>query len=317
MTQQGIHVQPRSSLELITRGDTESIASQYDSFILNAELYGSPATATDYKYKLRYFVRYCSAHNILHTADVTSDFIKSYLFQLKGSVSPKSQNGYCKVLRRFFNWLMEEGRLKSSPMLYVKSPKVPETIVRIFTPEHLQIILLLCHDNTRTSVRNRAMVLVLLDTGIRRKELAGMKLVDVDVKTGDIYVMGKGNRERVVRICKATLKSLVDYCRVRRGDYPQLWLSEEGKPLTVGGISMIFKVLKKRANFNDVRLSPHTFRHTNGTMEMFNGASERQVQMQLGHRTSAMTRHYTAAVTSAAYLEKHKDFSPVAKLGLK
>ena len=317
LTHTSPHDAPRTSLDLLTHGDKASLYGQYQSFILNAELELAESTAKDYRYKLLYFIQFCQSRGIQEPSAVTDDDVKAYLFHLKQTVKPKTQNGYCKTVRRFFNWLVEEKRLRDSPMTRVKTPKAPEVIIRIFNADHLQKILQLCGDGTRTGIRNKAMVLTLLDTGIRRKELTGMQVKDIDIRTGDVIVMGKGSVERVVRVSKPTLRAIKDYYESRPGNNPQLWLTEEGKPLAIEGVSAIFKVLKKRAGFSDVRLSAHTFRHTNGTMEMINGASEREVQLQLGHKTSAMTRHYTATYTSMNVLNKHKDFSPVTRLNLK
>ena len=108
-----------------------------------------------------------------------------------------------------------------------------------------------------------------------------------------------------------TINAIKEYYKTSRGDHPQLWLTEEGNPLTYEGISSIFKNLKKRAGFTDVRLSPHTIRHTSATMSLINGGEERDVQMLLGHKTNRMIQKYTANYTSQNAVIRHRDFSPV------
>lgn len=308
------HDAPRTSLDLLTHGDPDSLEGQYQSFILNARLDRSEATAKDYSYKLRYFLSFCASLGIHRPADVTSDHVKAYLFHLKETLRPTSQKDLCKVVRCFFNWLFDEGRIKENPMARVKTPRAPEVIIKIYTPEHIRKILLLCDDGTRTGIRNKAMVLVLLDTGMRRKELANIQVTDVDIQTGNIIVMGKGNRERVVRVSKPTLKAVIRYYEMRPGNHPQLWLTEEGKPLTIEGVSMIFRVLKKRAGFTDVRLSAHTFRHTCATMSIRNKGNIFHVQSLLGHATMEMTRHYSKLIDSEEAVKEHDKFSPVKSI---
>jgi integrase/recombinase XerC/integrase/recombinase XerD len=306
----------RSDLRRLTTA-ADSLADQFNSFLLNAQIELSPATVRDYRYKLKPFIDYCRGAGASKVMDITTDNTRGFIASMQESNSPKSVNDYYKVARRFLSWLVQEERLTKNPMLRVKCPRVPEIIIKIFTAEHIHKILLLCEDGTRTGIRNRAMVLVLLDSGIRLSELARIQVDDIDIQRGIITVMGKGAKQRVVGVSKPTLKAVIRYYEARPGDHSQLWLTEEGKPITPAGISQIFKALKRRAGFSDVRLSAHTFRHTSGTMALLNGASEREVQLLLGHSTPRMTQHYTATITSQMVVERHKDFSPVSKLNLK
>ena len=306
----------RSGLYHLTTAE-DSLAAQYNSFLLNAQIELALSTVKDYHYKLRTFIEYCHGAGLSKVTDITTDHVRGFILYMQQTHNPKSVNDYYKVARRFLSWLVEEERLIKNPMLRIKCPRVPEIIIKIFNSDHIHKILMLCEDSTRTGIRNKSMVLVLLDSGIRLSELARIQVNDIDIQHGIITVMGKGARQRVVGISKPTLKAVIRYYESRPGQHPQLWLTEEGKPITIAGISQIFKALKRRAGFFDVRLSAHTFRHTSGTMELLNGASEREVQLLLGHSTSAMTKHYTATITSQAVVGRHKDFSPVLKMGLK
>lgn len=295
----------------------DNLATQFNSFLLNAQIELAPSTVKDYRYKLRPFIDYCHGAGVSKVTDITTDHVRGFILYMQQTNKPKSINDYYKVARRFLSWLVEEERLDKNPMLRVKCPRVPEIIIKIFNADHIHKILMLCEDGTRTGIRNKAMVLVLLDSGIRLSELANIQVNDIDIQRGIITIMGKGAKQRVVGVSKTTLKAVIRYYESRPGKSPQLWLTEEGKPITPAGVSQIFKVLKRRAGFTDVRLSAHTFRHTSGTMALLNGASEREVQLLLGHRTSEMTKHYTATITSQAVVGRHKDFSPVSRMGLK
>jgi integrase/recombinase XerC len=297
------------SYRLTTKSE---LVSQYDGFILTVTLELAESSIRDYRYKLNRFVSYCLSKG--WTENIQPVQIRSFIANLLVNGSPKSAQDYLKVVKRFYSYLVDEGILKENPAARIKSPRVPEVIIQTFDKEHINNMLMLCDDVTRCGRRNRAMILTLLDTGVRKCELAKMKVKDIDFQQGMITVMGKGSRQRVVGISKPALRAILHYYSNRPGDSDFLWHTEEGKPLTADGIAMIFKVLKARAGFQDVRLSAHTFRHTSGTMSLLNGATEREVQLLLGHRTNRMTQHYTATITSQQVVHRHQQFSPVKGL---
>jgi integrase/recombinase XerC/integrase/recombinase XerD len=236
-TTQAAYDAPRGDLNRFTTS-SDDITHSFTSFILNAQIELSSSTFKDYRFKLNAFIRYCLEAGITRVKDITTDHIRGFIFHLQQFNSPKSVNGYYKVVSRFFSWLVDEDRLIDNPMVKVKPPRVPQKLVKVFTPEQIQKILLLCEDGTRTGIRNKAMILTLLDNGIRLSELARIQVEDIDIQRGVITVMGKG-------------------------------------------------------------------------------ASEREVQLLLGHSTPRMTQHYTATITSQNVVDRHKDFSPVTKLNLK
>ena len=161
-----------------------------------------------------------------------------------------------------------------------------------------------------------SIILMFLDTGLRLSELVGIEIKDVDFDRETIKVMGKGARERVVRIGGATQKALLHYLLMRQDNYPCLWVSEEQKPLGSDGVKLMIKRLGERASIKGVRCSPHTFRHTFATRALLHGASEFEVQSLLGHEGLEMTRRYTASLRSEAAIKGHKRFSPVDNMGL-
>jgi integrase/recombinase XerC/integrase/recombinase XerD len=294
------------------------IAGQFDLFLWSCRANNlSPRTIQDYRFKAGRFVQFCLYTGCHSPIDVTANHVRAFLLRLQEHNCAKSVHDYYRVLKRFFNWMVEEDILQYSPMTKIKPPRVPETIIKPFTDSHIRGILLLCDEHTRAGIRNRAIILMLLDTGIRLNELANIQLADLDLDNETVIVMGKGNRQRMVRIGKVAQKALLQYLLSRKDNHSCLWVTEEGKPLAKAGISVMFRVLKHRAGFQDVRLSAHTFRHTSGTWALLNGASERDVQLLLGHRTERMTRHYTATITSQQVLAKHRQFSPVDRLRLK
>jgi integrase/recombinase XerC/integrase/recombinase XerD len=175
-------------------------------------------------------------------------------------------------------------------------------------------MLLLYDENTFIGARNRAIILTLLDTGLRLSELANIQLNDIDFDREIIKVMGKGAKERVVGLGVKTQKALLHYLLMRKDNYPCLWLTEERKPFRAEGIQIMIRRLGKRAGITSVRVSPHTFRHTFGTQLLQNGLGEFAVQSLLGHSTLTMTRRYVATLNSEQAVQGYRKFSPVDNL---
>lgn len=155
-----------------------------------------------------------------------------------------------------------------------------------------------------------------LDTGLRLEELANIQLQDVNFDHGTIKVMGKGAKERLVGIGRATQKALLKYLLMRTDNHDCLWVTEERMPLKRRGVQTAIGRLAERAGITDAKRGPHTFRHTSATMALRNGASPFYVQSLLGHATLAMTRRYTETVNSEDAVKAHRKFSPVDNMRL-
>ena len=277
----------------------------------------SPKTIQNYKEAVGPFINYCCNElGIEDTSQITSFHVRSYLLSIKDRLKPYSFYDYFKGIRRFFNWLVAEGILSTSPMANMKTPRLPKVLINPFTPEDVRTLLALCNDKTFLGLRNRAIILTFLDTALRLSELANIQIEDVDFNRGIIKVMGKGAKERIVAIQQRTQKALLRYLMSRNDKHPCLWVTEERRALQVRGIEMIIRRLKDLAGLKNVRCSAHTFRHTAATMCLENGAGEFEVQSLLGHSTLVMTRRYTQAINSEKAAANHKRFSPVEHLKL-
>jgi len=301
-----------SGLDLLT--------TQLNAFLLSCRVDGlAPATLKNYQYQLGRFVKFCGPRtNIINDINIiNAQQIRLFLLKLRETNSPISVGDYYKSIKRFFNWLVDEGLLEKTPMQNIKPPKKVVKIIRPFSRQDINNLLLLVTSNHFVDLRNKAIILMFLDTGLRLSELAGVQLADVNFDQETINVMGKGARERVVRIGKTVQKALLRYLLTRHDDYPCLWVTEEGRPLSVAGVQIAIKKLCHRAQITDAKPGPHTFRHTFATQALLNGASEREVQNLLGHSSQKMTQQYTATITSEHAVKGHRRFSPVDCLGLK
>ena len=162
-----------------------------------------------------------------------------------------------------------------------------------------------------TALRNRTIILLLLDTGIRASELCGLAIKDADLTNKRILVLGKGNKERAVPISPRTAKTLWRYLTTERKDEPvnaPLFLGSEGDPLNRDALLKLLIRLRAKAGVNDCH--PHRFRHTFAVNFLRNGGNAFELQMALGHTTLQMVQTYLA-LAQADLDAAHRKASPV------
>lgn len=242
----------------------------------------------------------------------TTGDIRLFLLSLQESgKKPSTVHIFYRSLKTFYNWMVMEKIIKESPMLNIRSPRLPKVLIHPFTSQDIENIMLLCSGDTFLDLRTRAMSLIFLDTGIRLEEMSRIKLKDLDLNNGIIKIMGKGSKERVVRIGLKAQKALLKYLLIRDDEYSHLWLTEERKPMKLKGIKTAVRRYCKRAVVSGARPSPHTFRHTFAIRSFEAGAREFEIQALLGHSTLEMTKRYMSTFNSESGIKAHKRFSPV------
>jgi len=220
-------------------------------------------------------------------------------------------HAYYRAFLTWFNWLVQEGYLAKSPMVNVKPPKVPKTIIKPFSREDIEHFLVLTAGSSFLEVRGRFMVLLLMDTGMRLAELAGLQLHDFSPSLETITFIGKGNKERQVRLGKEARKAMLKYLAFRNDGYPCLWVSEERRPLSLDGVKTALRRLGERAEITDAKPGPHTFRHTAAINYLRNGGDQFTLQIMLGHSSLEMTRRYVSTLGAQDMFRVHQKASPV------
>jgi len=229
---------------------------------------------------------------------------------------------YFVVLSCFFNWAKEEGFIPDNPMSRIKVKKPKAKVIKPYEYEEIKKMLAVSdydyeHNAKLLGSRNRALILVLLDTGIRLSELVSIGLSDIDYSNGNIRVLGKGNKERMVRIGKTAQKALWRYLMYRPNNARQeLWLTEEGKPLGSSGLQSLIKRLKQRAGVNG-NGSIHRFRHSFALNFLRADRNVFNLQYLLGHSDLDMVKRYTATLGMEDALKAHERASPADLMGLK
>jgi len=282
-------------------------------YLISCQVEGkSPRTIQTYKMAISELL------SSLDSARPDANKIRLFLLSLQDrGLSPVSIHVYYRSLKTFFNWLIREGHLSKNPMCNINPPRLDIKVIRPFTSEDINRLLLVTSGTRFIDYRNRAIVLVFLDTGMRKEEMAGLRLQDIDFESGMVRVFGKGRKERYVRVGKTTRKALLNYLAKRDDELSCLWLTEERCPITAYGISSMVRRLCRWAEITGVKIGPHTFRHTAAINYLRNGGSEFTLQIMLGHTSLDMTRRYVLALGAEDMARVHEKASPVDNLGIK
>jgi integrase/recombinase XerC/integrase/recombinase XerD len=268
----------------------------------------SPRTVECYSRVLKYFGDYLRDHNLPSSLghlniQVVRDFILYLQTREKwhdhpytkprGNLASASVQNYVRSLRPFFSWLHREGYTEDNILAQLRPPRTPQKLVEILTDAEVGRILACMDRNTATGSRDTAMVIALLDSGLRLSELIGPQLADTHIDQGFLKVMGKGAKERIVPIGSMTQKSLQRYLFHFRPepfyeDQDYFFLTLEGKPMSINAVKLIFARLAQKSGVK--RLHAHLCRHTFATNYLINGGDVFSLQQILGHTSLEMVR---------------------------
>jgi site-specific recombinase XerD len=234
---------------------------------------------------------------------------------------------YARSARAFFHWLVRQEIIDRNPFDRVVFPKVGKPLIRTIEPEEFEQLLLACTPPgevgqlaDRAAARNRAILWLLYDTGIRLSELCNLRLGDFDRKHGTIVVKGKGSKERRIALGQNCLRNLLYYLDRHRPDEEELtewgsagedhlFLSETRLPLTNNGVSLLCKRISKRAGITDKRISPHIFRHSFAVRYLVLGNDPFSLQELLGHEDMSTVKNYMHMNDETIQSQKRK-YSP-------
>jgi site-specific recombinase XerD len=227
-------------------------------------------------------------------------------------LSLTSINTYARAIKSFWSWMEREGIVRENTLASVPAPKKAKTIPEIYSESELRTLFGTVHGMPR----ERAMVEIILDSGIRLGELSSLKVTDVEFKTGRLRVLGKGNKERFAYFSPATAESIGRYMeRVRpkpsQGDY--VFLTEKGHPLSGRAIQTILERTGRKAGLSK-RLSPHKLRHTYATLALKYGGNLEYIRITLGHTDIKTTSQAYLNVADSDIAVAHLKFSPMANL---
>jgi site-specific recombinase XerD len=227
---------------------------------------------------------------------IARDHLEAFLAALADRVSSATVAKHYRSLQQLFRWLVDDGEIPRSPMERMRPPAVPEQPVDILTDDELRALLDAARGNTFENRRDTAMLRLLIDSGMRAGELAGLTLDDLDTEQSIAYVLGKGRRGRAVPYGAKTADALRRYLRAR-AQHPQaalsaLWLGKKGR-VTDSGVRQMLERRAAEAGVDNVH--PHRFRHTYAHTWLASGGQEQDLMRLAGWRSREMVGRYAAS----------------------
>lgn len=311
--------------------DSESeFTKSIEHFIITKEIGGkTKKTIRFYKTNLFRYVWWLNQNEIPLNLNscFTTELIRRFLHYVQtteirfGGISTASRkmvsrstvDAYYRTFQAFGTWLVKEGKLTKSPIEQIEKPKQVKVVVPDIPQEVITAVLNNFDDSFR-GLRDKAIVLMLLDTGLRLSELSGIQLADVNTESGLIKVFGKGQKERIIRIGKVAREVVVKYlgARLPIAKNGSLWVTEYGHPLKPEGVRQMLRRLQKQ--FPDVPLNPHAFRHKFALEYLRAGGDPFTLQMLGGWEDLGMPRRYAAALQQEDALRIHEKASPADNL---
>ena len=241
---------------------------------------------------------------------------RNYKNEFKGELKKQTQNYFLVALRSLFRYLIKSKKKVMSPEM-IELGKRKDRQVKFLKEEELQRLFESVKGEDEPSLRDKAILEVLFSTGLRVSELAGLDRDQVNLKTGEFGVIGKGGKARVVFLSTRAIDALRKYLAKRTDPYNPLFLrysgptpdadlTDEKLRLSVRSIQRMINKYSKKANIL-FRIGPHILRHSYATDLLSHGADLRSVQEMLGHKNIATTQIYTH-VTNLRLKEIHDKF---------
>lgn len=291
-------------------------------FILDCKVRNlAPRTVRNYEKQLSYFTRFLQeAQGVKELEELKPVHIKQFIVMLQGKKNkPSYINDLLKAVKCLCAYAFDEGYAPDLITKKIKNVKEPKVLIHTFSDD--EIIKMVQHYDGADylSVRNRLMLMMLFDTGLRISEIIEMK--PDQIREGYFVVYGKGRKERVVPQNAIVCKWMMKYDRVREvyfeykkaEDY--YFLSKNGKRLTPEAVNKFMKKAANDVGINPlVRVSPHTCRHTFAHQELKNGLDLYSLSRLLGHESVSITQRYLEAVRDDQILTSAKKTGVLANL---
>jgi len=249
---------------------------------------------------MRVFTFYLETVGIERFQDVKRDTFDRFRLWLLDTGYGESMRESCtRAVQMLYRWLAERGDLFEDPAAHMKIPKAPVKMGTVLTVNEMRRLLRIPDMATITGFRDRTIMEVLYATGVRKCELIGMKVFDLDLERETVRVVGKNGKERIVPLGKQAAQCLRVYLRDIRPkyqprlsrDYEELWLGRYQKPIVDAAVNQMVRKYAKAAGLKKA-VDVHTFRRSCATHLLQGGAHPVAVAQLLGHADLTSLSHY-------------------------
>jgi len=298
-----------------------------DQFLdyLEIERNCSPLTTRNYRHYLKRFYKFLKKEDsgqLPTLANLNMENVRKFRIYLarletkEGAFLKKVTQGYHVIaLRAFLKWLIKNDKKVVAPEK-IELPKKEDRQLKFLTAEQVERLLNQPLISSKNGLRDKSILEMLFSTGLRVSELSALNRDQINLKTRELSIIGKGRKARVVFISKRAVSWLGRYLVSRDDHYSPLFIRYSGKMgvdvadeamrLSVRSIQRVIEKYRKKAQI-PIRVTPHVLRHSFATDLLFHGADLRSVQELLGHKNIATTQIYTH-VTDKRLRETHEKF---------
>jgi integrase/recombinase XerD len=293
-----------------------------DEFVFNCQCRRlSDKTIKNYSKQIDYLLNFLKQEkDVEEIEDVQTQYIKQFLLNMKKSGRKVNYlNDLLKAFKVFFRYAYEEGYAASFLVEKIKNAKGGKVILRTFSEQETKRLINFYEGRKYLDVRNKVMLMLLIDTGIRIGELISM--TEAQIKHDYIIVRGKGDKERVVPKSPLLSKWLIKFLAIRKSYFQYRIIPENiflSKNAIIMCTSRIDRVIKNAGDAcaisKDVRVSAHTFRHTYAQYQLKNGLDIYTLSRLLGHENIAITQTYLNGLRDEEVLEQAQKTSPLMNL---
>jgi site-specific recombinase XerD len=271
-----------------------------------------------YKCRLGAFMAWAQAQGVTDIEDVTAPIVRRYIEHRRTTpcktgkpLDSHTLHGHTRAIRALLNWAAQEDLLDEKVAHRVSLPKREQKVLGLLEPAQVERLLQACEGSETPEyvARDKAIIAVLLDTGIRAAELCGLTLPHVTFTPDDAYLLvdGKGRKQREVSLGRTSRRLLHAYLYRHRPrmegtgtDAARVFLAKGGTALTPSGLDQLLYRLRDRSGIAGVRCSAHTLRHTYAVRSIEAGVDIYRLSRLMGHSSVATTEGYLKAFTSRA-----------------
>jgi integrase len=280
-----------------------ALTDAYTDFILSRQAMNcAPATLSFYKFTAGVFLAWCESQGITSPEEVTARFVRQYLAGMSNKAD-RTKHAHARAIRTLLKFWYAEKYIPF-PITF-EMPKIAKERLPVLNAVQLQTIVKACN------VRDKAIVLFMADSGLRREEVSLLNWADVDMQSGRVRVQrGKGGKARTSRVGAITRRALLAYRRMLGDREGPLFKSKTGARLTGNALRLVYRRLSA---LTGIHVTPHAMRRTWTLLSLRAGMDALHVKDLGGWESIEMVSYY-ASLEDEDLMQAHRDHSPIDNL---